>query len=95
MDFPRVPHLTKVGVVEKEPDAGLYAKTVSTVSTVDSDIIDEGGNPIWKNRVESWKDKKKKKKGGGKVAKEVPVLVDQHIEEKQQSADSNAMQPLS
>ncbi|KAJ0843907.1 putative The WD repeat Cdc20/Fizzy family protein [Helianthus annuus] len=48
-------------------------------------MTDEGGNPIWKNRVESWKDKKnKKKKGGGKVAKEVQVPVDQHIEEKQQ-----------
>ncbi|KAI7757649.1 hypothetical protein M8C21_009956 [Ambrosia artemisiifolia] len=102
--------LTKVGVAEKEPvtrntmaghlsnsqDAGLHARTVSTVSTVDSDMIDEGGNPIWKNRVESWKDKKnKKKKGGGKAAKEVQVPADQHIEEKQQSADPNAMQPLS
>ncbi|KAJ0801154.1 putative cellulose synthase (UDP-forming) [Helianthus annuus] len=74
-------------------DVGLHARTVSTVLTVDSDMIDEGGNPIWKNRVESWKDKKKKR--GGKVAKEVQVPVDQHIEEKQQSADPNAMQPLS
>ncbi|MFS7923394.1 putative cellulose synthase (UDP-forming) [Helianthus anomalus] len=62
----------------------------------ESDMTDEGGNLIWKNRVESWKDKKnKKKKGGGKVAKEVQVPVDQHIEEKQQSADPNSMQPLS
>ncbi|XP_076904991.1 cellulose synthase A catalytic subunit 8 [UDP-forming]-like [Bidens hawaiensis] len=103
--------LIKGGVVEKEPatlnttmadhlgnsqDAGLHARNISTVSTVDSDMIDEGGNPIWKNRVESWKDKKnKKKKGGGKVAKEVQVPIDQHIEEKQQSADPNGMQPLS
>ncbi|KAF5791353.1 putative cellulose synthase (UDP-forming) [Helianthus annuus] len=36
-----------------------------------------------------------RRKGGGKVAKEVQVPVDQHIEEKQQSADPNAMQPLS
>ncbi|KAF5772072.1 putative cellulose synthase (UDP-forming) [Helianthus annuus] len=89
--------LTKVGVAEKEhvrhntmvghlsnsQDVGLHAKTVITVSTVDSDMIDEGGNPIWKNRVEIWKYKKnKKKKGGGKVAKEVQVPVDQHIEDK-------------
>ncbi|XP_076939041.1 cellulose synthase A catalytic subunit 8 [UDP-forming]-like [Bidens hawaiensis] len=103
--------LIKGGVVEKEPatlnttmadhlgnsqDAGLHARNISTVSTVDSDMIDEGGNPIWKNRVESWKDKKnKKKKGGGKVAKEVQVPIDQHIEEKQQSADPNGVQPLS
>ncbi|KAJ0809616.1 putative cellulose synthase (UDP-forming) [Helianthus annuus] len=92
--------LVGIGVAEKEPvtrntmagylsnnimDVGLHARTVSTVLTVDSDMIDEGGNPIWKNRVESWKDKKKKR--GGKVAKEVQVPVDQHIEEKQQSSN--------
>ncbi|KAI3800806.1 hypothetical protein L1987_28902 [Smallanthus sonchifolius] len=102
--------LTKVGVTEKESvtlntmadhlsnsqDAGLHARNMSTVSTVDSEMIDEGGNPIWKNRVESWKDKKnKKKKGGGKVAKEVQVPTDQQIEERQQSGEPNAMQPLS
>ncbi|KAK1420393.1 hypothetical protein QVD17_21952 [Tagetes erecta] len=102
--------LTKVDVAEKEPvthhtmgdhltntqDAGLHARNISTVSTVDSDMVDEGGNPIWKNRVESWKDKKnKKKKGGAKVAKEVQVPTDQQMDEKQQSADPNAMQPLS
>ncbi|KAL8192154.1 hypothetical protein R6Q57_028016 [Mikania cordata] len=59
-------------------------------------MIDEGGNPIWKNRVESWKDKKnKKKKGSNKVAKEIQVPVDQQMNEKQQSAEPNAMQPLS
>ncbi|XP_010538575.1 PREDICTED: cellulose synthase A catalytic subunit 8 [UDP-forming] isoform X1 [Tarenaya hassleriana] len=42
-------------------DSGIHARHVSTVSTVDSELNDEYGNPIWKNRVESWKDKKEKK----------------------------------
>ncbi|MFS8002030.1 putative cellulose synthase (UDP-forming) [Helianthus anomalus] len=92
------------GLQSNSQDVGLHVNTISTVSTIDSDMIDESGNPIWKNRVESWKDKNnKKKKGGGKVAKEVQVPVDQHIEGKQssndccfcRSADPNAMQPLS
>ncbi|KAI3824500.1 hypothetical protein L1987_05960 [Smallanthus sonchifolius] len=103
--------LTKVDVAEKEAvilntmadhfgnsqDAGLHARTISTVSTVDSEMIDESGNPIWKNRVESWKEKKNKKKkgGGGKVAKEVQIPIDQQMDEKQQSTEPNAMQPLS
>lgn len=46
-------------------------------------MISEGGNPIWKNRVESWKDKKSKKKGG-KVAKEVQIPLDQQMDESKQ-----------
>lgn len=35
------------------------------------ELNDEYGNPIWKNRVESWKDKKnKKKKAATKTEKE-------------------------
>ncbi|KAH0935217.1 hypothetical protein HID58_012334 [Brassica napus] len=42
-------------------DSGIHARHVSTVSTIDSELNDEYGNPIWKNRVDSWKDKKSKK----------------------------------
>lgn len=45
---------------------------------------DESGNPIWKNRVESWKDKKNKKKKAANIpAKEAPVPTEQQMEEKQ------------
>ncbi|KAJ0016953.1 hypothetical protein Pint_10357 [Pistacia integerrima] len=76
-------------------DVGLHARHVSSVSTVDSEYNDESGNPIWKNRVESWKDKKnKKKKSAPKVEKEAAEIPqEQQMEEKQQSPD--AAEPLS
>lgn len=49
------------------------------------EYIDESGNPIWKNRVESWKEKKnKKKKGATTVVKEAQIPPEQHMEETQQ-----------
>lgn len=45
---------------------------------------DEHGNPIWKNRVESWKDKKnKKKKAPSKAKADMQIPSEQQIEEKQ------------
>ena len=47
---------------------------------------DESGNPIWKNRVESWKDKKnnKKKKAATKTEKEeIQIPPDQQMEGQQ------------
>ncbi|KAJ9565926.1 hypothetical protein OSB04_001892 [Centaurea solstitialis] len=90
----QVTNTTMAGHLNSTPDAGLHARNISTVSTVDSDMISEGGNPIWKNRVESWKDKKsKKKKAVSKAAKEVQIPIDQQMDEKQESA--GGMQPLS
>ena len=40
----------------------------------------ESGNPIWKNRVESWKEKKKEKKSSKKEGK-TQIPVEQHMEE--------------
>ncbi|KAI4372013.1 hypothetical protein MLD38_010301 [Melastoma candidum] len=74
-------------------DAGIHARHVSSVSTVDSDYNDEYGNPIWKTRVESWKDKKnKKKKALNKTEKQVQAPDDQQMDEKQ---ISDAAEPLS
>ncbi|XP_028764804.1 cellulose synthase A catalytic subunit 8 [UDP-forming] [Neltuma alba] len=76
-------------------DVGLHARHVSTVSTVDSDLVDEYGNPIWKNRVESWKEKdkrKKKKKEAPKVEHGPQIPPEQQMEEKQ---PSDANEPLS
>lgn len=48
------------------------------------ELNDEYGNPIWKNRVESWKDKKeKKKKATSKAKKEAQIPPEQQMEEKQ------------
>ncbi|KAK2975161.1 hypothetical protein RJ640_017374 [Escallonia rubra] len=87
-------HNTMAAHLNNVQDVGLHARNISSVSTVDSELIDESGNPIWKNRVESWKDKKnKKKKSASKVVKEAQAPPEQHMEENQQSAD--IMQPLS
>jgi len=48
------------------------------------EMNDEYGNPIWKNRVESWKDKKNKKKKSSPKAETEPAQVppEQQMEEK-------------
>lgn len=45
---------------------------------------DEYGNPIWKNRVESWKDKKNKKKKHAPKPEKEPAEIppEQQMEEK-------------
>lgn len=74
-------------------DTGIHARHISSVSTLDSEYNDETGNPIWKNRVESWKDKKnKKKKAPTKAEKEAQVPPEQQMEEKQ---IADASEPLS
>lgn len=50
------------------------------------DLVDEYGNPIWKNRVESWKEKdkkKKKKKASPKAENQPPIPQEQEMEGKQ------------
>ncbi|CAN1150102.1 Cellulose synthase A catalytic subunit 8 [UDP-forming] [Linum perenne] len=79
-------------------DVGIHARHVSTVSTIDSEMNDESGNPIWKNRVESWKEKKKdkkKKKADKKTEQSSPAEIppEQQMEENHQTGD--ATQPLS
>nr|APU87548.1 CesA8 [Plantago ovata] len=90
--------MTNASHLHTSAETGVHARNISTVSTVDSEYIDEYGNPIWKNRVESWKEKKNKKnraakkdKKDKKEAAEIPT--EQQMDEKQQSAD--AAQPLS
>ncbi|CAF2278169.1 unnamed protein product [Brassica rapa subsp. trilocularis] len=67
-------------------DSGIHARHISTVSTIDSELNDEYRNPIWKNRVDSWKDKKsKKKKKHAKATKaedpDAQVPPQQHMED--------------
>ncbi|KAK9706821.1 hypothetical protein RND81_07G153900 [Saponaria officinalis] len=80
---------------DKNYDAGVHARHISSVSTVDSEAYSESGSSIWKNRVESWKEKKdKKKKLPTKVAKQTKqVPQEQVMEEVMPSAE--VAQPLS
>ncbi|KAL0011372.1 hypothetical protein SO802_006480 [Lithocarpus litseifolius] len=78
-------------------EVGLHARHVSSVSTVDSELNDESGNPIWKNRVESWKDKKNKKKKAATKA-EIKAERDDQVPSEQQMEEKlspDAAQPLS
>ncbi|KAE9452497.1 hypothetical protein C3L33_15604, partial [Rhododendron williamsianum] len=87
-------HSTMASHLNNMQDVGLHTRNISSVSTLDSEFNDESGNPIWKNRVESWKDKKnKKKKAASKLAKEAQIPPAQQMEENQQPGD--AAQPLS
>ncbi|XP_061342740.1 cellulose synthase A catalytic subunit 8 [UDP-forming] isoform X2 [Gastrolobium bilobum] len=88
---------TMAAQISVSQDDGLHARHVSTVSTVDSELNDEYGNPIWKNRVESWKEKdkkNKKKKAAPKAENETPIPPEQQMGEIQPS-ESAAAEPLS
>ncbi|XP_004485918.1 cellulose synthase A catalytic subunit 8 [UDP-forming]-like isoform X2 [Cicer arietinum] len=89
---------TMAAQINVSQDVGLHARHISTVSTVDSELNDESGNPIWKNRVESWKEKdkkNKKKKAAPKAENETPVPQEQQMEEMQPSSEAAAAEPLS
>ncbi|KAM5587915.1 cellulose synthase A catalytic subunit 8 [UDP-forming] [Rosa sericea] len=84
---------TMASHLDNSKDVGIHARHVSTVSTVDSEYNDESGNPIWKNRVESWKDKKsKKKKDAAKAEKVAQIPPEQQMAE---NLAPDAAQPLS
>ncbi|KAL0321309.1 UNVERIFIED_CONTAM: Cellulose synthase A catalytic subunit [UDP-forming] [Sesamum radiatum] len=77
-------------------DKGIHARNISTVSTVDSEYLDDSGNPIWKNRVESWKDKKnKKKRAATKERKEAQSAQVPPEQQGELTPESEAAQPLS
>ncbi|KAK9267489.1 hypothetical protein L1049_009916 [Liquidambar formosana] len=86
-------HSTMAAHLNNVQHVGIHTRHISNVSTVDSEANDESGNPIWKNRVESWKDKKIKKKNSTlKATKESQVPPEQLMEEMQAT---EAGQPLS
>ncbi|KAL5719970.1 cellulose synthase (UDP-forming) [Ranunculus cassubicifolius] len=64
-------------------DSGIHNRSLSNLSALESESNAESRNPIWKNRVNSWKeksDKKKKKKSAKKEESEIPT--EQQMEEK-------------
>ncbi|XXG90250.1 hypothetical protein AAC387_Pa12g2064 [Persea americana] len=82
---------------DNQGNAG-HGRNLSNISAAETEsTIGESGNPIWKNRLESWKEEKNKKKKnkkaaskGGKEAAEIPT--EQQMEEKQ---SAEAGEPLS
>jgi cellulose synthase A len=68
---------------------------MSSLSGIGSELNDESGKPIWKNRVESWKEKKNEKKASAKkaAAKAQPPPVEEQIMDENDLTD--AYEPLS
>ncbi|XP_072967730.1 cellulose synthase A catalytic subunit 4 [UDP-forming] [Typha angustifolia] len=77
--------------LDDHQDNGGHARNYSSFSAVDSELQSESGNPIWKNRVESWKEKKNAKKAAKKSEK-AQIPVEQQMEDKE---SSEVWQPLS
>nr|UOF76307.1 IRREGULAR XYLEM 1 [Lupinus luteus] len=73
----------------------LHARHALNVSEASRELNDESGNPIWKNRVENWKekDKKNKKEEGAKI--EVPTIPPAQKMEEIQPSEADAAEPLS
>ncbi|XP_047049947.1 cellulose synthase A catalytic subunit 4 [UDP-forming] isoform X1 [Lolium rigidum] len=72
-----------------------HARTMSSMSGLGSELNDESGKPIWKNRVDSWKEKKNEKKASAKKAAaktQVPPVEEQIMDEKDLT---DAYEPLS
>ncbi|OVA02032.1 Cellulose synthase [Macleaya cordata] len=80
-----VNHSSMVDHLQNYQETGVHARNLSNFSAVESESNAESGNPIWKNRVESWKEKKtkKKKKATSKGEQEPQIPPEQQMEEKQ------------
>ncbi|KAH7657750.1 Cellulose synthase (UDP-forming) protein [Dioscorea alata] len=78
--------------LQDSKDNGVHARNESSLSVAESEANSESGNPIWKNRVESWKEKKNKKSAAKKAKKEEQIPVEQQMEGKESLDDG---QPLS
>ncbi|VAH63960.1 unnamed protein product [Triticum turgidum subsp. durum] len=86
---------TMANQLSDRQDVVSHARTLSSMSGVGSELNDESGKPIWKNRVDSWKEKKNEKKASAKKAAakaQVPPVEEQIMEEKDLT---DAYEPLS
>ncbi|CAH9114249.1 unnamed protein product [Cuscuta epithymum] len=80
-------HTTIPTQLNNSEDLGIHARNISSISTVDSEYNDASRNPIWKNRVDSWKETKtNKKKLEKKTLKDEIPPEEQHMEENPMSA---------
>ncbi|CAM0882709.1 unnamed protein product [Alopecurus aequalis] len=87
--------VTMASQLTDRQDEVSHARTLSSMSGVGSELNDESGKPIWKNRVDSWKEKKNEKKASAKKAAakaQVPPVEEQIMDEKDLT---DAYEPLS
>ncbi|XP_019439634.1 PREDICTED: cellulose synthase A catalytic subunit 8 [UDP-forming]-like isoform X3 [Lupinus angustifolius] len=82
---------------EDRAKANGDTKVSENRSTMASQIKlnDESGNPIWKNRVENWKEKDKKNKKEEGAKNEVPIIPPGQKMEEIQPSEADAAEPLS
>ncbi|XP_019439633.1 PREDICTED: cellulose synthase A catalytic subunit 8 [UDP-forming]-like isoform X2 [Lupinus angustifolius] len=73
----------------------LHARNALNVSAASRELNDESGNPIWKNRVENWKEKDKKNKKEEGAKNEVPIIPPGQKMEEIQPSEADAAEPLS
>ncbi|CAA7402379.1 unnamed protein product [Spirodela intermedia] len=72
---------------------GAHVRSSSSLSEVESETDGGSGNPLWKNRVEGWREKKNKKKNNGSnYKKETQAPSEQQIVDSQSAEDG---EPLS
>ncbi|KAJ4749713.1 Cellulose synthase [Rhynchospora pubera] len=71
----------------------FHARSTSSFSAVGSEILSESGNPVWKDRVQSWKEKKKSTKKAPKKAEKAEIPVEQQQFDEKELTDT--WEPLS
>ncbi|KAG0490855.1 hypothetical protein HPP92_007718 [Vanilla planifolia] len=86
-------HLTIASHLQDEQGNGVHARNLSNMSITESELNGGAGNPIWKNRVESWKEKKHKKNVSKKPVKEIHIPPEQQMEANEYPPEAG--QPLS
>ncbi|PKA56848.1 Cellulose synthase A catalytic subunit 8 [UDP-forming] [Apostasia shenzhenica] len=83
---------TMASYFDDDQNSGTHARNISSLSMTESELNDASGNPIWRNRVASWKEMKNKKIAPKKAVKETRIPSEQQMESKEYP---EAEQPLS
>ncbi|CAN6443670.1 unnamed protein product [Victoria cruziana] len=83
----------KLGVhLQDSQDKEGHRRQMSSVSAIETESNGDSGNPLWKNRIESWRDNKSKKKKVTAVPKEAQSPPEQQMDE---ARIAEAQEPLS
>ncbi|XP_020576475.1 cellulose synthase A catalytic subunit 4 [UDP-forming] [Phalaenopsis equestris] len=76
-------HVTLSSHLQDDQVGAVHARNFSNLSATESELNDAYGNPIWRNRVQSWKEKKNSKKENKKELKKTQVPSEQQMETKE------------
>lgn len=77
-------HVVTESHLQDHEDGGVHARNLSSLSMNGSEVNDGSGNNIWKNRVQSWREKKSKKNSSMKTT-DTQLPFEQQIEAKESS----------